>query len=218
MRLLGLLCIGLVVGGGVAAYAEVNPFVGPGVGDAALYQSIVDGRLQPGSSELSKRVVLVDCLDVGRSFFAQVQSAARREALLDRCDDLAAGIAASSPSYTFGWYVAAAMAAARGDAFKLNERLVRSQRTGRYEQWVAEQRVQLGEENLTLLDDAARAGHDADLAMLVQSQRGIASIARRYIGAAAFRERITGIVEALPMEDQRRFLAEIQRLARDLGA
>ena len=56
----------------------------------------------------------------------------------------------------------------------------------------------------------ARATHQRDLALLVQSQRGIATIARRYVAQPDFRERITAIVEALPQADQVRFLANVK--------
>jgi hypothetical protein len=218
MRLVGLLSIALVVSGGAVAYREISPFVAPGTGDAALFQSILDGQLQPGLSELSRRIVLVDCLQVTRSFFTRVQSTARRDEMLKGCDELSAGIAESAPSYSLAWFVAAAMAAERGNDRDLSERLVRSQRTGPHEQWVAEQRVQLAEDHLRRLDDAALAGHQADLAMLVRSERGVNSIARRYLEVSAFRERITSIVETLPNEDRRRFLTQIKRLASETGS
>ena len=96
----------------------------------------------------------------------------------------------------------------------MNEHLHTSQATGKASQWVAEQRVALAEYYREHLDERVLAGNDADLEMLVRSQRGIGSIATRYVNDPAFRERITAIVETMPEDIQRRFIGVLRYLTR----
>jgi hypothetical protein len=60
------------------------------------------------------------------------------------------------------------------------------------------------------LNDLARSAHDDDLRMLVRSDRGIATIATRYVSDAAFRDRITAIVETMTPPDQQRFIGSVR--------
>ena len=48
----------------------------------------------------------------------------------------------------------------------------------------------------------------------VQSQRGIAAIAKRYVRDEGFRARITAVVEALPAADQARFVQVLRAAVR----
>ena len=118
------------------------------------------------------------------------------------------------PTYSYGWFALAYTDALAGNWDAMNEHLYRSQVTGQASQWVAEQRVAVAESYREHLDARSRGSNDADLQMLVLSQRGIRSIAARYVNDPTFRERITTIVEALPQQTQRRFIDVLNALTR----
>jgi hypothetical protein len=120
------------------------------------------------------------------------------------------------PSYAYGWYSIAAFSFALADDERGLYALRRSQAVAKSEQWLTERRVQLSEIYLAQLDEAALASHRQDLILLAQSNRGVRSIARRYVEDANFRERITALVETLPDADQARFVANVRLAAREL--
>lgn len=213
-----LLAAALLAAGGVAtAYQELLPFVAGGLTAESRYASLLNGNLLSGQSLLSKHLVLDTCHEALTGVYGRMQPAETRTPVLERCRSGADEIVAGAPSYAFGWYVGARAAAELGDLPGFNRRLLRSQVTGPTEQWVAELRAALVEDNYAGADDAVRVRHDDDLRLLVISARGIDSIARRYVDDPAFRERITAIVETLPEADQARFVARV-RLGAEAGA
>ena len=137
-----------------------------------------------------------------------------RTSLPSRCGAMARDAVQQMPTFAYGWYVLAYADAMAEDWAAMNQHLHASQRTGKTSQWVAEQRVALAEYYRDHLDGQTLAGNDADLELLVRSQRGISSIASRYVNDPSFRERITAIVETMPQDIQRRFLSVVRHLTR----
>ena len=87
-----------------------------------------------------------------------------------------ANISATSPATSYAWFVKALAASETGDADSMNRALEQSRITGPFEEWIAEDRVELAERWYGNLTPSARAGHDEDLALLVRSQRGIVAV------------------------------------------
>lgn len=200
----------LVIAGAWLAYAEARPYVTGGVVDAERVAALETGPIAYGPSIGSQRAVLEGCVRALLAAGARGQPAGRLRAVGNNCMTIADGITSASPSDAYAWYVGALSAYRTDDAARAIDRLLRSQQAGPNEQWIAELRVGLGEALLDRLPDNARIGHDRDLGMLVASERGIASIADRYVRVPDFRERITAIVEKLPAEHQRRFIGTIR--------
>lgn len=205
----------MFVGGTGAMLLEGHSYLaGPTIASARILA--LDETPLPLSSEV-QRDILTDCFDFLRNSisFEYIDLTPEQQADLPRlCLARADAVATTSPSYSLAWYVGALAAAHQGDWPGMNHRLLRSQETGRYEQWIGEMRVDLAETYLPELSAEALQGHDGDLRMLVQTSRGIRSIADRYVRDNTFRERITAIVESLSPEDQQRFLTTLQRRVR----
>lgn len=205
----GLLFLALAAAGGLVAFAEARPYFSGGVLASERFQAIAEDRLTPGPSTASQRLVLDSCLDAITSIYGRTQPAARRAAVHRTCMDLADRIVAVSPTHSYAWFIGALAAEHLDDLSGMSSRLARSQATGPTEQWIAELRVDLAERHLAALQDDARGGHDRDLAMLVASDRGVRTIARRYARDQSFRNRIVPLIETMSMEQQRRFLRSI---------
>jgi len=208
--LLSLGSLLLAFGSAYALLAESGPYLFAGSGLAQRIEVLADGQLHPGLSRPAHDLVLDDCVAVASSLYGLAMATERRNAALETCSSAATGFAASSPTYAYAYYVEALLAAEGADAAALNAALNASRALAPTEQWLAELRVKLAEDHLAQITPAAIAGHEADLALLVASQRGIRVIARRYAALAGFRERITAIVETLPAEQQRRFVAALR--------
>ena len=203
----------LGLGGIVTALRELNVFTVGSPSPQGRFEALLAGAYRPGPSALSHRLLLDTCNEAIAGIYGRLQVGERRRQVLERCRDEADAIVAEAPSTSFGWYVGALAAAALGDVAGFNTRVLRSQITGPTEQWIAEQRAALVEDHYDVADAEVRAHHQDELRLLVSSQRGIASIARRYVGNVGFRERVTQIVELMSEDDQRRFIANVRRAA-----
>jgi hypothetical protein len=195
----------LLAGAAYVTAAESGPFLTIG----ETLSDRISGLESGGSAVLSldsRNLVLDTCTELATSMTGRLMRTAERQRDIGWCADTAAHFAAAAPGYGYAWYVTALMAAEQKDATGLAEGLSRSYATAPTEYWLAERRVALAEAHVEELDPALTAAHDRDLALLVQSRRGIADIARRYVAVPGFRERIGDIVATLPDVDQARFI------------
>lgn len=170
----------------------------------------------PALSITSQNNALLDCasaLGSMQSLAMMYSTAEARAQVVPKCLAMADHLTTHTPSNAYAWYVGAQASASLGDWDGFNRRLILSWRTGPTEQWIGELRVALAEDNYARLDDQTRAANETDLNMLVLSGRGVRAIAARYVADPGFRERITAIVEAMPVENQSRFLANVRRFA-----
>lgn len=169
-------------------------------------------------STTSDQYVITGCLRVVSSANGRFLPADAREKLLAACSGLARAITASAPQNSYAWFARAYFAYQQNTLPDAGQALRASYQTGPNEQWLAELRVPLAEAMLDDLSPETYANHLADLALLVQSQRGVGVIARRYVSTPGFRVRVTSVVETLPQGAQTRFLrvlkAEVQRFQR----
>lgn len=160
--------------------------------------------------------LLSRCVTVVGGFYGFVQPPTTSASAREGCLSLAREAVEAFPTYAFGSYALAQFLFARGEAGPANAALARSQDVGAHEQWVAELRVNLAEDQFERLSSEVLAGHERDLRLLALSGRGVRAIAARYIGNVAFRERITAIVETLPQENQRRFVSHVNSYAQQM--
>lgn len=211
-----LLCVGIasIALAAGAAVREAAPFLNQGLRPAETAASLAAGALQPGLSRESYQLIVGDCVNTLHSLYMRTRPSDERDAVAGVCKHFAEQSVAVMPTFSFGWFALAAIESETDeDATEFNLALQRSQITGPGEQWIAESRVALAEQRFGDLTEASLRGHESDLRLLVQSRRGIASIAQRYVEDPAFRERITAIVETLPREAQQAFIAEVKGAA-----
>lgn len=208
-----LVSLALAGGGTFVAFGEAQAFLAGGVLPREKFQALATNTQMTSLSTASNHLVLDACYDAMTGVYGRLQPSSDRTAVASTCFAQADAMTASMPSYSYAWYIGAFSAAKLSDGVALADRLRQSQLTGPHEQWIAELRVALAEDNLTSLPPDVLLGNDRDLAMLVASSRGIASIAARYVGDPTFRSRITAIVEQLPPAAQRRFVSKVESAA-----
>ncbi len=213
LGILGVILVSgaLALGGLATAYEEIESFSAGGTTPAARFTALADTGARWAPSLLSKRLVLDSCLEAINGPYGRLQPGESRSIVIGYCLSSADAIVGEAPSLSFGWFVGALAAASLGDTGGFNARVRNSQITGPTEQWVAELRVKLVEDNYASAAPDVLFRHDADLRLLVTSPRGIRSIAQRYATAPSFKGRIAAIVETLPEADQARFVAEVRR-------
>jgi hypothetical protein len=212
-----LFSLTLLTAGAGVLWAETRAYVEATQPDAELVAHLMDRPLFAGPSLSSARITLGGCMRALRSLRIRLVSPTSQEAVWTHCRKTAEGILVANPFDGYASLVSAVAAGFLGDSEGLNARLARSQFVARSEQWLAELRVDLGEDRLGLLDDSTLAGHDSDLRLLARSERGVRSIARRYIEDASFKQRIFRVVAALPDEVQRRFVDMVAGAAAEVS-
>ncbi|CAN7442054.1 hypothetical protein LJR016_002843 [Devosia sp. LjRoot16] len=205
--------LALATSGAAVAYIEAKAYLSAGIVPRERFDALVADDIDIGLSSASHTLILRNCYEAMTSVSSRLQPTVRRSAVAANCVATADRISAEEPANSFAWYIAALAAAETGDIPGMTQRLRMSQLAGPSEQWIVELRVNLAEDHLAALSPDALAGHDGDLTLLAQSQRGVSSIAQRYVRQAGFRERITALVEKLPAEDQQRFLDYVRGAA-----
>lgn len=209
LAMVALSC-GLVVAGSWVAYREAAPYFAGGILPQERFTALVEDSLRPGPSIASQRLVLTSCVDAITSVYGRIQPTERRGIVQERCLEIAEQIGATDRTDSLAWYVAALTASRLGRPPLMNGYIRSSQQTGPNEQWLAELRVALAEDNFANLEPDTLRGHEADLRLLAVSPAGVRSIARRYVDDAGFRERITAVVETMDPSVQRRFVDQVQ--------
>ena len=154
--------------------------------------------------------LLQDCFDMVRSFTVRAQPTERRLAVVAACRDYALDIADAAPAHGQAWAFAALFAGQLADATAFNRALQQSARVAPYEQWLVRLRVAVTEDHLALSDATTLALETTDLAVLVDSRKGVTAIARRYVDEPEFRERVVAVVETLDAAAQQRVLADVK--------
>lgn len=216
-RFILLLAVALLAAGGSAAFVEARAYFASGVLQSERFDALAAGREVIGLSTASQRLVLDNCLDGVVAAYARTRPAEARDSVATECRNVGDRITKLSPAFSYAWYIGAVAAERLGDTAGVIERLRQSQITGPTEQWIAQLRVDIAEDNLAALPPDVRARHDRDLGLLVASRQGVASIAARYVKDTAFRDRITAIVEKMSQPDQQRFLANVEAVAARAG-
>jgi hypothetical protein len=197
----------------VAGYFEAAPFFSAGPTAQEQFVAWRDGRAVDGLSVSAHTVLMNSCLLALTSAYGRAQPTPERLQVARACAARATEETAANPSFAYGWYVLAMASSHTGDWGTMNRALGMAQSTASTEQWLAELRVALAEDNFDRLTPAILAQHERDLALLVRSRRGISSIAARYVANPGFRNRITDIVEQLDPSSQRAFIDAVRAAA-----
>ena len=193
-----------------ALKGDFTSYIESGGTDSAFFERLSHSPPEQPTSLSGTEALLMRCEAVLSPAVASKYSEAERLFVALHCRDLARGSIQAMPSYAYGWYSLALFSYLSTDHQAAMEALEQAQIAGRNEQWLAERRVRLAENLFASLNGPVLAGHEADLTLLARSNRGVRSIARRYVENEGFRERITAIVETLPQADQARFLRSVR--------
>lgn len=198
-----------------AAYitmVEVGPFATERLSERATVRAMAAGIVAPGLSIQSQTDFLFHCRVAMTSLAGRAQPTAVREQILDACGDGSDAIVAAAPGFSAAWYTGALVASFTGEPEKLNQWLAQSYATGPFEQWIAELRVDLVEDNFAKLDADLVDRHLADLAIQLSNDRGRRFLASRYLAFPQLRERIDLLLTTASEPDARRFLNIVDRL------
>ena len=197
----------------LAGYFEGAPFFSAGPSAGEQFAAWQDGHVVDGLSVGSHTVLMNSCLLALTSAYGRAQPTPDRLQVARACAERATEETAANPSFAYGWYVLAMASSHIGNWDTMNEALAMAQTTASTEQWLAELRVALAEDNFDRLAPAVLARHERDLALLVRSRRGISAIAERYVANPGFRARITDIVEQLDSSSQLAFIDAVRAAA-----
>nr|WP_316656233.1 hypothetical protein [uncultured Gellertiella sp.] len=208
---LAVFCIGSLAG----LLEESRPFLLPSPQGADFFREFDTSSRFFGSSSYSKYLVMMDCRNGLRRIAAEGFQDATKKTFIETCHAIASAIVAREPSFSLGWYIRARSEIALLDVKDFNASLVMAQMTAPREQWQAEDRAELGEDNSGWLNEEATRSHYQDLETLARSYAGSSFLATRYQSDPVFRDKIVSIVEKMPAIDQRRFLANVRKLARN---
>lgn len=215
---LAMASLALTVAAAAAMYQESRAYIRFGTSGIERARIVAADSGHIGLSHGAMVISLQDCLAAMKRFKSlevQYLSAEDRDALYSGCDDVARNVRTQSPANGLAWLAGAYSSLLNGNMVDFNTDLATSQLVTPTEQWIAEQRVQLAEDNLASLDARALAAHDADLRMLVSGGIGLRSLAQRYMRDEDFRERLTAVVETMPPENQQRFLNSLRSAIRN---
>lgn len=215
METVGLLSAG-VLAVGVAAVGLVSELPVLTFGDQrslAVTEAIVRGDLEGGYSFYGQKRLMAACMQGMTGIWQSLAVAEQREAHAGNCLGYALSYTSVTPVDSLSWTVAARASFYLSDQEAMNRYLSYAWNSGRNEQWVAGLRVSLAEDAWNILSEVNQKNHKIDLGLMVISRSGIAAIADRYWSDGKFRERITEVVEGLPVGDQRRFISSVRRAA-----
>lgn len=209
LLLLSVMSLGLVSASAYALVAELNQYAFAGTSPVQRMYLLAEGKLTPGLSRSSRGLFLDECVQAMSSVQGLALPTNVRLPLIASCAATTADLVVQSPVDSYAVFVQALVAAEGDDSVALSRALILAHQLAPNEQWLAELRSMLAENHLSQIGPAAEAAHDRDLKLLVTSTRGIKTIARRYTTVASFRDRILAIVEQLPADLQRRFVAAL---------
>lgn len=203
-RLLAVGFLSLTLASGWLAHLELQA-----VGFARLpdLQALARGvQPQLALSAAADQALLDGCLLAARSVEGRLLTGEPRKSLQKTCLRTSEAITRRAPAGAYAWFVVATFRREAGDIAGFNQALERSYGAGAYVQWIAALRVELAERHLADMRSAVHQHHRVDLALLVQSPRGAALLARRYVADQGFRTRISAVVAGLPEAQQRAFI------------
>lgn len=217
-RVLLLLLTGSLLATSIAiGQREVSALTYLGANDSAFFDLALADDIHPTTSYSATNGLLQRCVNVVGGIYAALQPEERATRARENCLNRTDASLEDMPTHALGWYAKSLLSYKLGRPEAGEAALINAQVTGRHEQWLAEGRVQLAEDNLATLSPTAFEGHIKDLELLVQSRRGVASVAQRYATQPQFRERITSVAETLSAEDQLRFLNNVRSATRQFG-
>jgi len=155
------------------------------------------------------RNVMLACYDTQMSIALQFQPVDRRSAVHANCAGTANSILSSAPTTSAAHLVLAASAAYFEDSgFSMH--LAHAQATAPREGWLVARRHALGAGKYTLLDATGRALWAKDTGVLLEERWGQLVVADTFVAQTDMRQIIEALVETLPNEDQRRFVALVR--------
>lgn len=191
---------------GWTASMEIRPLLRPSPRDAGFSPVFASNTLHYGLSSYSKRKLLTDCYHILSTSRVDTDIRVNLEILAKSCQLLSGNIVQTMSTNSYAWFVNALASSRLRDVTAFRESYHQSHLTGPNEQWLADLRVRLGEENLSDLDAQARLDHEQDLVLLANSDLGSISLAGRYVNDPGFRQRAMDALSKVPPERQRRFL------------
>lgn len=206
----------LVAAGANGVAVEGRPFLSESGAPAVVAGKIVaEPGVSPATSTFALNRLVRNCdqiltagttpaIDVAR--FAEVTAACRT-----RMD----AVLTLVPDWSYGWLVRAKVAERQADFAAMAEALTRSRDTAPAQYFLAAGRFLIAMRHQDALPASLGPVVDEDIRLLAQSASGTRLLARRYATDAAFRERVTGIVETLDPVRQRSFLSQVRKAAQE---
>lgn len=193
-----------------ALWLEGRAVLGAGYSQATRVQAMERGQPRAALSLDSQRRVLLLCRNVISHPDFATATQAQQTAVTAHCTQQVDRAHAGMPSDGYPLTEQANLLRLGGQVEQMLTAVARARALAPNEMWQAELRYRLVQPFEWIMTPAEYEGQNADLRVMVQSRNGMRLLARRYLQDRNFRARITGIVETLSDEDQRRFLYNIR--------
>ena len=170
-------------------------------------------QIDPSLSVEGQYTQLQTCDRVMADLLASLMPQAQREAVAQRCLDLAEATLKTAPSLSLAHLVRAQALLRFGQSIDGADALVASEKLGGKLTWMAARRIDMfltAYENLSL---EQRQSFGRDVARLLASTPADARLlAERYNRAGEAREFIVGTIESLPMAQQKLFIRALRQV------
>lgn len=212
--LIGILGFVLAASSGLLLAVEISPYFRTGETASARLLNEPPGSTALGWSNSGAHTIMRDCLlTVGNPNRSEMRSlgGASRSQLADTCLALGNEAVQRFPTSSYFYLVRGLAHLARNDVDLFNQDFLLSYRTGATEQWMAELRIAIAEENFSRLSADSIAAEAEDIRLLMVSNKGLRSLSSRYINMPAFRARIAEIAATMPADVQSMFVRTLQR-------
>ncbi|MBD8066782.1 hypothetical protein IC608_15010 [Devosia sp. PTR5] len=215
--LFAVLGLSAAAGGGYVASQEASQYFFSGVSSAEATAALVDGRPVPGFSSDAREAYAELCLLAAPSLSGRMLAADAADRLDRSCMKTVAALAADNPVDAFMPYAEARLAYQDNDEARFSAALLQSNARAPNEYWLVIRRVELSERGFAMLDAAAQAAELRDIAVLASTRSGSRALAGRYVVNPSFRERVTKVIEQLPVEQQGQFLSYVRLIGQGSG-
>ncbi len=203
------------MGGVYVSLREAPAFLSASWSERATLAALSTGMLEPAFSPQSQLSYFYSCRIALTSISGRAQPSATRHDIAAQCLANADRVAAASPDFAIAWYTGALAASITADWTGLNQRLRHAYRAGPFEQWIAELRIDLAEDNYAHLDPDLPDLHRADLRLLLSQDTGRRFLVPRYHALPGLRSHIDALLPELPPAGSTRFGNMVKRLAVD---
>lgn len=209
--LVSLVAMFLLIVSMTAGYQELDAFRGrwasvAGTSTATATTSSRNAIFPALDSRLARRARLDTCR-------LRIETLKRRNAAMEAIHDaerdclaLSESIVGRAPLSSNEWFVAATLASSLGDIVRMRKYLAASYRTGPTEQWIAERRAFFTHEHAAQLPAMFQTLVDQDVLLMLKTETGIRTVAKRYVSDPALRQRLVDVALTLEPGRQQRFV------------
>lgn len=201
--------LGLALAGIALGFREVAPYFSSGYTEEERFQVLAGGDVYPGVSRFGRDMYLDECTETGAGTFAMFQTPDERNKVIGNCLIQVAALQQAAPLDARVWIVSAELEAAAGKLEDMHKAIIRSRQVSPGIVPYAIRRLNLLDSQGAKTEDVA--GRTADLTALFNSPSGRNYLAALYVAGEDGQAEVTTLLNAQPIDQQRRFVEVLQQ-------